>query len=68
MKNKFYIRLKVLREQRGLSQNDIAKIIGVTKATIQKWEKGPCSPSIKYVIKLANELHIKTDYIIGLID
>ena len=37
---KVYERIKYLRRDRGMSQEDLGKLLGVTKATILKYENG----------------------------
>lgn len=37
---KVYERIRYLRQDRGMSQEDLEKLLGVTKATIQKYENG----------------------------
>ncbi len=40
MNNDMGVRLKELRISRGLTQEEVGKVIGVQKAAIQKYEKG----------------------------
>lgn len=44
--------LKLYRKQEGLTQPDLASIIGVSVYTIQRWEDGAVSPSGENEIKL----------------
>lgn len=37
---KVYERIKYLRQDKNMSQEDLGKLLGVTKATIQKYENG----------------------------
>ena len=41
------------RKQKKLSQEDLAKEIGVTRQTISKWELNETSPDLKQAVKLA---------------
>ena len=41
------------RKQNNLSQEDLAKEIGVTRQTISKWELNETSPDLKQAAKLA---------------
>ncbi len=36
--------LKVYRTKRGLNQSELAELLGVTKTTISRWEKGKRAP------------------------
>lgn len=57
--------LKSLRIERNLTQVDLAKIIGVSQATIYFWESGTNEPTLSYLIKLANYFEITIDDLIG---
>jgi len=47
--------LRFLRKQRGMSQDDIAKLLGYKSfTTIQKWEDGSTEPSVAKVKMLAD--------------
>ena len=45
--------IRVIREKRGYSQDDLAKIIGVNRSTISKIENGKFSFSIDYLAKFS---------------
>ncbi|AMQ18308.1 predicted transcription regulator, containing DNA-binding HTH domain [Thermococcus kodakarensis KOD1] len=46
-------RLRELREERGLTQEELAKALGVTRQTIIAIEKGKYDPSLKLAFKIA---------------
>ncbi len=46
-------RLKELRERRGISQEQLALAVGVTRQTIIAIEKGRYDPSLKLAFRLA---------------
>ena len=58
-------RLKELRRERGMTQNQLAVIMGVSKTTICQWETMKQEPSIEMLIKMADFFHTSVDYIIG---
>ena len=39
MDTQFQDRLNRLRRERGLSQEDLAEVVGVTRQAVQKWER-----------------------------
>jgi transcriptional regulator with XRE-family HTH domain len=41
-------RIKRLRAQAGLTQTALARLLGVTPATVNRWEKGQARPSTRY--------------------
>ena len=57
-------RLKELRESQGLSQEQLAKIIGVDRTTIVKYETGASRPT-RYLKKIAHYFNVTTDYLLG---
>lgn len=61
----FQVILKDLREKRGLSQRDLAKLLGVSASTIGMWESGKREPNFKTLIKIANFFDVSTDYMMG---
>jgi len=53
--------IKRLREQKGLSQNKLAKLAGIPRPKISRWEAGIENPSAKYLPKLAQALGVSVD-------
>ena len=53
------------RKQRNMSQEDLAKEVGVTRQTISKWELNETSPDLKQAIKLAEIFDIDFNKIIN---
>lgn len=62
----YYPRLKDLREDRELNQEEIAKIIGTDQSYYAKYEKGIRPIPFERVIKLARFYNVSLDYIAGL--
>ncbi|MBQ3604366.1 MAG: helix-turn-helix transcriptional regulator [Clostridia bacterium] len=63
-----YERLKNTREDRDLTQADIAKLLGTTRQQISKWETGVQMMGVDKYIKLARFYNISVDYLLGLTD
>ena len=59
------IRIRELREEKNLSQLDVAKGIGTSQRNIGRWETGSNEPSSSFVLKLANFFNCSTDYLLG---
>lgn len=59
-------RIKDLREDKDLTQNDIAKILNITQAQYSRIEKEIYQLSYDGLIKLALFYNTSTDYILGL--
>ena len=66
--NKFAERLKELREEKSLSQRNLAKELGVSQAAIARWENNLQIPNIEVAIIVAKYFNISTDYLLGLED
>lgn len=59
-------RIKELRIDANISQQELAKEIGVSQKAIDFWEKGINEPKASYVVKLAVFFKVTTDYLLGL--
>ena len=58
-------RIKELRTQRKITQEELGKIINVQKAAVSKYELGRAVPSTDVLTKLANYFNVTTDYLLG---
>lgn len=58
MMNNPIIQLKEYREKNGLSQKQLAKILGVGQGYISKIENGVESPTVRMIYKFAETLSI----------
>lgn len=54
--------MKELREENGLTQNQMGKIFFVDQRTISNWELGLRKPDIDTLIKIASYFKISLDY------
>lgn len=61
-------RLRELREDRDIKQEEIAKILGVKQSAISKYEKGRAKYRAEDIAKLSQYYNISADYILGLIN
>ncbi len=66
--DKFSDRLKQLREETGISMNQLAHELDVSNAAICKWENGNAEPKVTYLIKLSEFFECTVDYLIGKTD
>ena len=57
-------RILKLRKEKGLSQEDVANIIGVSRQTISKWETGESNPDFDKILPLCDLYNISTDELI----
>lgn len=61
-------RLRDLREDNDLKQEDIAKILNITKQAYGRYENGTRKLSIEDLIKLCDFYNVSADYMIGRTD
>jgi transcriptional regulator with XRE-family HTH domain len=64
LKNGFPKRLRELRRQRNLSQQELGKIIGLHYTNLGKYERGLASPSSERLRRIADALGVTADYLI----
>ena len=58
-------KLKYIRKEKNLTQEDVAAKIGVSGQTVSKWEKGECLPDV-YNLKLLGRLYrVSVDSLLG---
>lgn len=54
-------RLRELREEKGLTQEELAKALGVTRQTVIAIEKGRYDPSLRLAFKIARFFGVKIE-------
>lgn len=60
----FVNQLKVLRSQRGLTQEQVAAQVGVSRQAVAKWERGDTLPDIESCICLADLYGVPLDALV----
>jgi|YelNatPaOPRAMG01_1025707.scaffolds.fasta_scaffold81076_3 transcriptional regulator with XRE-family HTH domain len=58
-------RLRSIRKKRGLSLNDLAKILNVAPITVSRWERDQREPDLETLQKLSEILDVSIDYLLG---
>jgi transcriptional regulator with XRE-family HTH domain len=58
-------RIAILRKNKGLTQEDIAKKFNISIQAVSKWEKDSSSPDISIIKDLAEMLGVSTDYLLS---
>lgn len=56
-------RIVQLRNDKGVSQGQLAQILGVSRQAISKWENDQSSPDTLHLIKLADVLDTEVEYL-----
>lgn len=61
-------KINSLRKENKMSQENLAKKLGITRQSVSKWESGNTSPDIENILLLAKTFNISTDYLLGATD
>lgn len=61
-------RLRQLRKEKGLTQADLAKLLGVSQQAIGNYESGVRQPDSGTMVKLADFFDTSVDYLLGRTD
>ena len=64
----FNNKLKMLRQERGLSQQGLAGEVGMSKSSINMYERGEREPGIETVKRIADFFNVDVDYLFGVSD
>lgn len=64
----YYPRLRDLREDADLTQEELVKLLKMHKTTYTNYEQGKREPPFELIIKLAKFYDVSIDYIAGLSD
>ena len=57
-------KITALRRQRGLSQEELADMLDVTRQSVSKWEGGQSVPDIQKILQLSAIFKVSTDYLL----
>ena len=57
-------RLRSAREERGLSQQQLATMIGASVMQISRYERSQVLPALETAVSLAQALHVSSDYLL----
>ena len=62
------LNLKFARLKKGLKQEELAEMVGVSSLTISRWELGVTNVPSNKLILLSKFLGVSADYLLGLED
>ncbi len=57
----FADKLRLLRKERGLSQEEFAELIGVSRQAVGKWENDASYPEVETLIEISRKLNVSLD-------
>lgn len=58
-------RLKELRKDKDLTTVQLGKALGISDATISRWENGKIRPSVDSVFQITKFFNVPAGYLIG---
>ena len=61
----YFQRLRDLREDKDLRQEDVAEILVISKTVYSRYERGFQTIPVVHLLKLADYYQVSTDYILG---
>ncbi len=59
------LRLRDLREEKGVTQQEVADYLHCRQQTYSRYEKGQAQPDFEILLRLAEYFETTTDYILG---
>lgn len=63
--SKFHLRLRELRNSRKLSQQELADLLGISKSSINMYERGEREPGLDTLEAMADFFNVDMDYLMG---
>lgn len=59
------LHIRKIRRALDMTQQELARKLGVTQATVAQWESGKTTPPLKTILKLAAALGVTVDELIS---
>lgn len=57
-------RIQYLRKQKGISQEELADKVGVSRQAVSKWESAQSTPDLEKIVTMSEIFEVTTDYIL----
>ena len=57
-------RIQNLRKQKGISQETLADIVGVSRQAVSKWESEQSTPDLDKILIMSDYFEVTTDYLL----
>ena len=57
-------RIQSLRKARGITQEQLADAVGVSRQAVSKWEAGQSGPDLERIVAMAEYFDVTTDYLL----
>lgn len=66
--NMYGQRIKEIRQEKGLTQSQLAEMLSTTQSTIGKYEREEIQLAVDTIIKICKVFEVSADYLLGLED
>ena len=57
-------KLQRLRAQAGLSQDQLAELLDVSRQAVSKWERSEAMPEAEKLVRISRQFGVSTDYLL----
>ena len=57
-------RIQHLRKEKGLSQEELAEALGVSRQAVSKWESAQSTPDVEKIVAMSRYFAVTTDYLL----
>ena len=61
----YFERLKMLRNELKLSQNDLGEILGISQTVYSRYERGALTIPLEILLQLCEIYNVNSDFILG---
>lgn len=59
-------KISICRQNKNITQDELARRLGVTSQAISKWERGLSLPDVAFIKDLCSVLEVSADYLLGI--
>ena len=63
---KFAQRIRAIRKEKGLTQEQFGTLVGKADSTVRAWELGAAFPTCKALIEIVRKTGVTSDYLLGI--
>ena len=61
-------RIKEIRQEKGLTQSQLAEMLSTTQSTVGKYEREEIQLTVDTIIKICKVFEVSADYLLGITD
>ena len=57
-------KIQLSRKKKGMSQEDLANLLNVSRQAVQKWESGASTPELNKLVEMSNAFEVSLDWLV----